>query len=58
MKREPMPIVQGDPQVKSISRRRDGNKLSQGFNGVYVKYSLTICLKALDRTIYQTSGGS
>jgi hypothetical protein len=34
MKRESMPIVQGDPQVKSISRRRDGNKLSQGFNCV------------------------
>jgi hypothetical protein len=34
MKRESMPIVQGDPQVKSISRRRDGNKINQGFDCV------------------------
>jgi hypothetical protein len=34
MIREPMLIVQGDPQVKSILRRRDGNKINQGFDCV------------------------
>jgi hypothetical protein len=31
MKRKPMLIAQEDQQVRNISKRRDGNYLSQGF---------------------------